>query len=445
MHKEDYKEIVGFKLNNQQLEAVDLLSEFVKKNNANDVFILRGSAGTGKTSLIKIITKQILNSKDTCLKICTPTHRASSIISKKTNYVVKTIHGEIYIPNKLDCGGVEMIKKDNAINKYSVFIIDESSMISNRLNKSENFVVDKPLLEELIDYVKQGNPKNKLIFIGDRFQLPPINESFSPALNKEFLEKKFTLKTIEFELTDVMRQASESKVLSLATDVRNQMIDNKYQCYVNIDKYYSGVALNEYIKKYNPDKIDSVIMICGANKNVDTWNNIIRKKLGFNDKYLNVGEYIVVQDNWLDKMGNTVLKGEFGKVTSIGKKTKYANLNFVDVELDFSTHDRERKFSTKILLESIHTRYGRLDVKLENNLYASVKKHNAKYRISERKSDDVYLGSMRVRHGYAITCHKSQGGEWDNVFIHPWRIGNDLPWTYTALTRARNYVFSYAA
>ena len=249
MHKKDFKEIVGFELNNQQLEAIGLLSEFVKKESVNDVFILKGSAGTGKTSLINIITKQILSSRDSVLKICGPTHRSSAIISEKTNLIVKTIHGEIYIPNNLENGGVEMIKKDNVISNYSVFIIDESSMISNKLNGSKNFIVDKPLLEDLIDYVKQGNSQNKLIFMGDKFQLPPINESFSPALNKDFLEKKFNLKTIEFELTDVMRQASESKVLSLATHVRDQMINKKHKCQVNIDKYYSSSgALNDTVK-----------------------------------------------------------------------------------------------------------------------------------------------------------------------------------------------------
>lgn len=447
MHNDELYKLLGFSLNDQQQKVIDLLENFSKKENDHDVFILKGSAGTGKTSIVKAL-KHILEKKCIQMRICAPTARASSIISSKTLHCSKTIHSEIYMPNPLEGGGVEMIRRGNSSGLYSIYVIDESSMISNKMSNSSDFVVSRPLLEELIDYVKEGNSKNKIVFIGDKFQLPPVNENISPALDMNFLRNEFDLKTIQFELTEVMRQKEDCKVLKLATQVRNNIIDKKDKSdYLDIDRYhYSMGALNEYLNLYNPNKIDSVIMICGANKNVETWNSLIRSNLGFTNPYLNVGEFVMMQENWIGKLGRSVLKGEFGKVVHIDEQIQeYAGLHFIDVEIEFFSCSGKKNVSSKILLEAINTRYGKLSLDKEKAFYAYVMKNNKTFRRTQKKSDDKYLGAMRLKHAYAITCHKAQGGEWDNVFIHPWRLGFDLSWTYTALTRARKHVFSYAA
>jgi exodeoxyribonuclease V len=447
MHNTELHKVLGFSLNQQQKEVIDLLEDFSEKNNDNDVFILKGSAGTGKTSIVKAL-KHILQKKFIQMKICAPTARASSIISSKTSHCSKTIHSEIYIPNPLDGGGVEMLRRDNQSDLYSIYVIDESSMISNKMSSSIDFVVSRPLLEELIDYVKQGNPRNKIVFIGDKFQLPPVNEIVSPALDIDFLSQEFKLKAKQFELTEVMRQKEDCKVLQLATQVRDSMINQKDKNdYLDIDRYhYSMGGLNQYLNLYNKDKIDSVIMICGANKNVETWNRLIRSNLGFNNPFLNVGEFVMMQENWIGKGGRSILKGEFGKVININDRIQeYAGLHFVDVEIEFLSCSGTKKISSKILLEAINTRYGKLTSDKEKTFYAHVMKNNKTFRRTLKRSDDKYLGAMRLKHAYAITCHKAQGGEWDNVFIHPWKLGIDLSWTYTALTRARKHVFSYAA
>jgi exodeoxyribonuclease-5 len=448
MHNIDLYKILGFSLNDQQKNAIVLLEDFCKKDNQDDVFILKGSAGTGKTSIVKALTT-ILSKKCVATKICAPTARAANIISNKTSHLSKTIHSEIYFPFSIEGGGVEMIRKDNQSNEYTVFIIDESSMISNTINNSNDFIVSRPLLEELIDYVKQGNNKNKLIFIGDKFQLPPIKETTSPALSKNFLEKFFSIKAKEYELTKVMRQGEGCKVLSLATEVRDNMIEGRSTAKnLDIDRsYFSTGAMLEYLRFYNPDKIDAITMICASNKNVDNWNRWIREKLGFYNHFLNIGEFIITQENWINSKGEFIYKGEFGKVISIDNNIKeYAGVHFVNVEIEFPTSEGSSKIiSAKILVEAINTTYGKLSADKESVLYAQVMKQNKKFRESLNKSDDEYLGAMRLKYAYAITCHKAQGGEWDNVLIHPWRLGTDLSWTYTAITRARKHVFSYAS
>jgi exodeoxyribonuclease V len=441
----DLNKILGFDLNNDQESVINNVCSFVAPENNEDVFILKGSAGTGKTSIVKALTHHMY-SNNILVRILAPTARAAKVIYDKTNISTQTIHSAIYFPETLENGAVRMIRKENKLKEYTVFIVDESSMVSNQLHFNPDFQTSRPLLDELIDYVKEGNKKNKIIFVGDRFQLPPVNELFSPALSSEYLNSTFGLKCREEELFNVMRQEEDSSVLLLATNVRDNMLNN-YEGYLDLDISrcdYSSLALNWYLDCFDIDKLDAVTMICGANKNVDTWNRIIRENLGMSDYYLNVGDSIVTQENWMNKNGDIQFKGSFGTIVSISNQIrKYADLKFVDAEVRFISNEKEKIIDTKILLDAVHTNYGKLQRSEEEKLFAEVMKHNPDFRETRNRFDDEYLGALRVRHAYAITCHKAQGGEWDNVLIHPWKIGTDLPWTYTAITRARNEVATY--
>jgi len=448
MHKKDLNKILGFDPNQEQKLAIEKLLVFCRKETEGDVFVLNGSAGTGKTSLVKAISI-MLRENGMPLRICAPTSRAAKIIAEKTNHYARTIHGEIYVPETLESGVIKLNRKFNQSDKYTIFLIDESSMVSNLFKSSEQFIVTQALLTELIDYVKQGNKKNKIVFLGDKFQLPPINEDFSPALCKDYLIQKFDLKVEQLELTEVMRQDKGSNVLELATHIRDCMIhDADTPIDLNIDRLNSSwYGLDKYLACYSADEIDAITMICRSNKDVDFWNKSIRKSLGFSDSLLSIGDFVVTQDTWLNKKNNWIYKGEFGKVLYVDPYIKeYAGLHFVEAGIQFPTSfGKDNVINTKVMLESLNTAYGKLSMDKEKLLFAEVMKHNPAYRKSLDKADDEYLGSMRLRHAYATTCHKAQGGEWDNVLIHPWMLGKDLPWTYTALTRARKNVFSYAA
>jgi len=437
---------LDFEPNVQQKDALQQITDFIKSD--NDVFILKGSAGTGKTSIIKVITNYLTNHHIN-QRIAAPTGRAAMIIGSKTKCSSKTMHSQIYTPEKIkNGGGIRLIRKTNQEKAITIFLVDEASMVSNIITKSENFFVSKPLLEDYIDYVKQGNKYNKIIFIGDKFQLPPVNETFSPALNPKFLSNHFGLKCVEYELTQVMRQDEESVILRTATFIRDLLekgISN-YPISIEREKYPSN-ALNRYLAEFDINDINKVIAICHSNRDVNYWNNLIRQQLGLSSSILANNDIIVTQNTWLNNSGDWVYKGEYGKVIEIDTLIeKYAGLNFVDAKIEYATSKGESKIIlTKVLLDSLFTRYGILDEEKEKRLFAEVMKHNPRFRISQNNADDKYLGAIRLKHGYATTCHKAQGGEWDSVLIHPWTIGKDLKWTYTAITRAKKEVYSYAA
>lgn len=437
---------LDFQPNVQQKTALERISSFVKSD--NDVFILKGSAGTGKTSIVKAITSY-LHKEGVTLRVAAPTGRAAMIIGNKTGQHSKTMHSQIYTPEKIkNGGGVRLIRKMNKEKVFTVFIVDESSMVSNILSKSENFFVSKPLLEDYIDYVKQGNEQNKIIFIGDKFQLPPVKEMFSPALNLDFLNKQFGLRGEEYGLKLVMRQNENSEILEIATGIRDLLEKGISNSHIPLDRErYPSYALNRYLTEFDSNNINKVTAICYSNRDVNYWNNMIRKKLGLSSRILTNNDIVVTQNTWLNNSGDWVYKGEYGKVVELDTSIeKYANLSFANAKIEYATSGNELKvISTKVLLDSLDTRYGILNEEKEKHLFAEVMKHNSKFRTSQNNADDKYLGAIRLKHGYATTCHKAQGGEWDNVLIHPWSIGRDLKWTYTAVTRARKEVYSYVA
>ena len=438
---------LDFEPNQQQKTALEQITEFIKQDKKN-VFILKGSAGTGKTSIMKRITALLTNSNIN-QRIAAPTGRAAMIIGNKTGQNSKTMHSQIYIPKKIkNGGGVRLIRKINQEKAFTIFLVDEASMVSNIVSKSENFFVSKPLLEDYIDYVKQGNSDNKIIFIGDKFQLPPVNESFSPALNQKFLSEHFDIKCMEYELTQVMRQDESSSILGTATYIRDLLERGISNSPIQIDREkYSLKALNRYLSEFDINNIDKVIAICFSNRDVNYWNNWIRKELGLSSSALTTNDIIVTQNTWLNNSGDWVHKGEYGKIIEVDSSVeRYANLSFTDAKIEYATSNGELKIiEAKVLLDSLNTRYGNLEQEKETELFAEVMKHNSKFRASQNNADDKYLGAIRLKHGYATTCHKAQGGEWDNVLIHPWKIGNDLRWTYTAITRAKKDVYSYIA
>lgn len=437
---------LDFTPNPQQKVALENITSFIKSN--KDVFILKGSAGTGKTTIVKAITSY-LSEQNIHQRFAAPTARAASVMSDKTDQQAKTMHSQIYTPEQIENGeGIRLNRKNNTERCFTVFFVDEASMISNILSKSGNFFVLKPLLDDYINYVKQGNSKNKIIFIGDAFQLPPIGQDFSPSLNSNYLKKHFGLNSVEYELTQVMRQEEGSNILEMATHVRDAMKRGLINSQISIDREASPFyAMKRYLNEFDFNNHEKVIAICASNHDVSYWNLFIRNKLGLSSSPLKSKDFVVTQSTWLNNNKDWVYKGEYGKIIEVDNSIeKFANLEFINAKIAFPSSAGSKKIiTTKVLLDSLKTKYGILKKEQEKHLYAEVMKRNPKFRATLNNADDKYLGAIRLKHSYATTCHKAQGGEWDNVLIHPWKIGIDLPWTYTALTRAKKDVYSYAA
>lgn len=430
----------------QQSNALNSIGEFLE-NDKLDFFILSGSAGTGKTTLLKAVT-DYLDSNDVQFYIAAPTTSAAKIVQQKTGFPSKTIHSLIYEPIQLKHGvGVEFKRKLNINKSESIFIIDESSMISNKLSRSESFVSKSPLLTDLLKYIKEGNKKNKVIFIGDNCQLTPINEFFSPALEETYLESNFGLKGRKEELTEVKRQGEGSYILANATKLREAIKAGGTNFNISCNMLpKSTAALHKYIDLFDPSNPNKITVLAWTNKDVNWFNNAIRDRLGFNPEPLSIGDHIFLNQNW---MNNRVflMKGEKGTITDIGSNfEKYADLNFVNVSVQILDEmGNPFTIKSKVLLESLYSKTGELSREQESNLFAEVMKHNGKFRETRKLSDDKYLGALRLRFNYATTCHKAQGGEWENVILHPYFNKDDLRWQYTAVTRASKELYSFAA
>jgi exodeoxyribonuclease-5 len=430
-----------------QMKALDSIYSLFTEQRENDFLIIRGSAGTGKSTLIKAVS-DYLTQKEMHFFLAAPTGKAAKVVQKKTGYSVRTIHSLIYKPEPLEHGcGVKMVRKQNQSAEPTIFIIDEASMISDVLTNNENFVASKPLLSDLLDYIKQGNGTNQVIFIGDVYQLPPIGSNDSPALSPNYLRTVKRLSGEMVELTEVKRQGNGSYILKNATLLRQCIakgipfpgIDSKM-----LDR--STTALRKYMELYDPESFNRITVLAWTNRDVNWFNSAIRDRLGYNPAPISIGDQLSLHTNWLGN-GRMIMKGDSGIVRQLDEGTKqYAGLHFVSAGIEFTDSLGERfTVNSKILLESLTSPDGEIGYEKENALFAEVMKHNAAFRESRMPYDDEYIGAMHMRYGYAITCHKAQGGEWDNLILHPWIPKNDYRWQYTAVTRAAKELYSFAA
>ncbi len=322
-------------------------------------------------------------------------------------------------------------------------------MISDTLTKNENFFVKKPLLTDYLDYVKQGNSRNKVLLIGDIYQLPPVTPgsdiAFSPALHPDYLSGKLGLTGDMFALTQVMRQTQGSKVLELATAIRDTMTKGGSTVSKTLPMVANATqAIHLYLSLYEEGVLDKTTIICWTNKDVNWWNNTLRQRLGYTGS-ISAGDIVTTQANWFST-SEWIFKGDTGVIKLLDSKIEtYADLHFVDAEIEFGGEaGGKMTIKTKVLVECLSSETGELSLDQHNKLYHYVMRDNEPFRKSQKPSDDPYIGAMRLKHGYATTCHKAQGGEWDNVILHPYQP-KDLRWLYTAVTRARNEAYSWAA
>jgi len=449
------KDFFPFKPTSIQQKAMELLTKFVHYSDKPALFVLKGYAGTGKTTLIstfinwlpKIGLKSVLSA---------PTGRAAKVLSNYSNKLAITIHRQIYYNSNVDGRIVFTIQK----NKYSntIFIVDEASMISDSGGIGSSFVCQKrTLLDDLIDYVYSG--KNcRLILIGDTAQLPPVGSSESPALDSSYLSDRFPIKVGEIELNQVTRQAKGSGVLYNATLLRN-LLNKEEQFYpkFNLEGFrdirkLDGYEIEEEISScYSNDGIENTIIVCRSNKQANNFNKYIKYSVLFQEDELNAGDLLMVVRNnyfWLqqEERIHFIANGDMLEVMRVIDYENRFGFRFANASIRLLDYKKDLEFDVKFLLETLNVESSSLGREDGQKLYDAVLNSYSDIKDkSKRKKavkNDPYFNALQVKFGYAITCHKSQGGQWKNVFVDQGYLTDEmmnkeyLRWLYTGVTRA---------
>lgn len=419
------------------------MENFIDEKDAFDFLILCGAAGTGKTSVTAALIGY-LNSLDKPYKISAPTGRAARILGRKAKTSTSTIHSMIYTPKSdNETGRVTFKLKIGNNSNPTIYIIDEASMIPKDVDKEVGlFEVEKGLLFDLIDYIKKANVNNKIIFLGDHYQLPPIGELQSFALNKDFLEQTFNLKGSAYLLTEVKRQEDGSYILENATEIR-QAIDDKKATFpikgTQSRNIYS--AADSYVKGIKNDGLENSVAIGVSHKANKFFNDLVRERIfGRANKILEKGDLLMVTQNWY-RNGVQLYNGDHVELLTVdwNLQEQVAGLHFVAVKVKLLFAENETIIEDYALVDSIISIGGKIDSTKENELRRQRYTKNKIFRESNMPGDDRYVGALRLMYGHAITCNKAQGGEWKKVFINTMGIPS-LKWQYTAVTRGINEI-----
>ena len=450
------KKNLQIRLNKNQEDAVHNIISFIQSNSKDEIFLLKGYAGTGKTFIISNIVKNLWKIKKSVILLA-PTGRSAKVISSYCNKEAYTVHKEIFFTKNNFSGNLEFTLKVNK-NKNTLFIVDEASMISTNRNDGIG-LFSQSLLDNIIKYVYSGF-KCKLLIIGDIAQLPPVNSSISYALDKDYLEKEYEKKVKAIELTDVVRQEKESGILSYATSIRNKIendlfddISFNFDPFDDIVQVEDGEHLMNLIQdSYNKYGLEETAIVVRSNKRANLYNQAVRDKILNNENIINVGDLLMVIKNnyyWLKNKRDIgfIANGDIIKIEEIYNIKEIYGFKFAEVKISMVDYPKIDYFETVLILDSLYINSPALDFNAMNNLYQEILKDymniKTKYKRHLAVKNNSFFNALQVKYAYSITCHKSQGGQWESIFLEYPFLPNGMDkdffrWLYTAITRAQN-------
>lgn len=424
-----------------QAKAYHKATELLASTSEDRFLVIKGSAGTGKTTLVKAIC-DYAKDKNYKLALSAPTGKAAKVLGGKTQQEAKTIHSMIYnLEDMQETGSIKMRLKEVSKEAATLYIVDEASMISDQLNDNERFILSNSLLNDLLAFVFAGHPANRIIFVGDSYQLPPVKSNESPALSAHFLREIKMLNGKSVEMHEVVRQQSDSYILKSAVEIREALLNDERYGYPHWKMLRNrGEAISLYLDHYRQGEFGKVAFVAFTNQSVNELNAIVRDKLDLPPFSLAVGDHVVVSANWVSK-DTMLMNGEMGIILDLEDEAEIVeDVRFVQAKIGFTNPNGKRfEVDTRINLDTLLSPKGEMDFDKQRRLYL--------FSISKKGKngpmDDPYLRALRVRFGHAITCHKAQGSEWENVIVHPYYPREDLRWLYTAVTRAKQELYSF--
>lgn len=442
----------------EQELAVKSLATFLLSQQNDTIFLLQGFAGTGKTSLVGALVKTMDSLAQKSILLA-PTGRAAKVFSLYAGHPAYTIHKKIYRQKSFSNEMTNFSLNDN-LNTHTLFIVDESSMISNDGLSGSSFGSGR-LLDDLIQFVYSGTGC-RLLLMGDTAQLPPVGEEKSPALSADIL-KSYGLEVQEIGLTQVVRQLENSGILWNATKLRRYIAEENFLSLPKIRlKGFADIRIlpgNELIDElntcYGRDGMDETMVICRSNKRANLYNNGIRNTILDREDELNSGDMLMIAKNnyfWTEKNKEIdfIANGDIAVVRRVRRTKELYGFRFAEVLLSFPDYN-DFELEANLLLDTLHSESPALPKELNDKLFYSVLEDYAditikKERMKKMKADPYY-NALQIKYAYAITCHKAQGGQWKNIFLDQGyiteeNIGPDyFRWLYTAFTRATQTLY----
>ncbi len=438
--------------NEEQSMFFSKLASFIYSKTDN-CFLLTGYAGTGKTTLINSVVETYKQLGGTIILLA-PTGRASKVLAQRTGKYASTIHRHIYMI-KSSGNSTEFVVKPNK-HKHALFVVDEASMIADSTTDGIS-LHGQSLLEDLLEHIAAGH-KCKVLFIGDRAQLPPVGLDLSPALNVQTLQNLFGLTVVQQNLTQVIRQAQESVVLKNATALRQLIAEDenktpKIEVAKDVIRLTDPFEMEEVFQKcFHDNSTENGIMIVRSNKRANQYNLDIRARIQFKDDILNSGDQLMVVKNnyhWLpkDAKAGFIANGDTIEVLSLRNREQLYNHTFTDATIQLLDYPEQPPIDVKIMLDVLQADAPSISQKAQRDLFESILEDYGEQGTIKRVKEDPYYNALQVKFAHVVTCHKAQGGQWPHVIIEQcWlpegKVDREyLRWLYTAFTRAEENVY----
>ncbi|MFK8299380.1 ATP-dependent RecD-like DNA helicase [Capnocytophaga canimorsus] len=437
-----------------QKVALQLLTDFLFATQKNKLFLLKGFAGTGKTSIVNCLSAQLGLIKQRVVLLA-PTGRAAKVMTSFSGQEAFTIHKYIYY-TKNQSGGLLFSLKPNK-HKNTLFVVDEASMIADI-----GFEGSDSVLDDLMRFVYQGE-NCRLLLMGDTAQLPPVTMTSSPALDIRNLEVRYGKEVTHIELTEVVRQEKNSGILYNATRIRECLFEyftNHFRFEIRPFKdivwLTEGVEIQEAIQdSYALKGIEQSTIVVRSNKRAVLYNKQIRQVILGQESELASGDLLMVVKNnyyWLkgSNQVNFIANGDTLEVLRVYTYKDLYGFRFAEVNVRLIDYPNQPPFDTVLLLDTLTSEWASLSAQDTNRLYQEVLEdyadESSAYKKYMKVKENTFFNALQVKFSYAITCHKSQGGQWAHVFIEkpylPDGVNEDyLRWLYTALTRATEKIY----
>ncbi len=443
----------------KQSIALQKLAHFILSKDKDVIFLLKGFAGTGKTTIVGTVVNSLWKTTQKAV-LMAPTGRAAKVMSNYATTQAFTIHRKIYFPKKQRGGGIQFVLAPNK-HRNTIFIVDEASMISDNTADSKLFE-NGSLLDDLLMYVYSGH-NCKMILIGDTAQLPPVHLELSPALDDDKLALNYNKEVIKLELDEVVRQAEDSGILANATLLREQLQRDFYENfqfllnpYKDIVRLVDGHEIQGTIEdSYAENGKEETAFIVRSNKRANLYNENIRGRILYLENEVAVGDYMMVVKNnyfWLQPNSEAgfIANGDIIEILELFAIKELYGFKFAEVRVQMVDYPNQKAFETVLLLDTIQAVTPSLSYEDGNRLYQEVMKDYAEEKSKYKKflsvKNNKYFNALQVKFSYAITCHKSQGGQWNTVFVEQPYMPNGidkeyLRWLYTAITRAKKKLY----